>query len=143
MVNGVGCRRMWKLVNPSVRMNIPAGHLHLPLHPLCLRHTSGLLTAHTHWCSKKITEQSHVTDQQYGYNQHLSAALDQQLLSDSSKITRDLSLLHSRDCSLKKPLKTNITLRKTDALEQKVLIELIQPYAMSWRLWCDVMGYFL
>lgn len=39
---------MWKFANPSVRMNIPAGHLHLPPRPLCLRHSSGLLTAHTH-----------------------------------------------------------------------------------------------
>lgn len=35
-------------VDPSVGMNIPAGRLHLPPRPLCLRHTSGLLTAHTH-----------------------------------------------------------------------------------------------
>lgn len=34
--------------NLSVGMNIPAGHLHLPPRPLCLSHTSGLLTAHTH-----------------------------------------------------------------------------------------------
>lgn len=33
--------------NPSIRMNIPAGHPDLlPL--LCLRHTLGFLTAHTH-----------------------------------------------------------------------------------------------
>lgn len=67
-------------VNPSVGMNIPAGHRQPPLRPLCLSHTSGLFTAHTHThlCSKEIMEQSHVRNQQQGYNQHLSAALDQQ-----------------------------------------------------------------
>lgn len=34
-----------------------------------------------------------------------------------------------------------MTLRKTDASEQKVLIELIQPYATSWRLWYDDVGF--
>lgn len=63
--------------------------------------------------------------------------------SCSSKITRDLSLFHSRDCSLQKTPRTNLTLRKTDASEHKVLIELIQPYATSWRLQCDVVGLFL
>lgn len=47
--------------------------------------------------------------------------------SSSSPITRDLCLFQSRGCSLKNTPKTNLTLSKTDASEQKVLIELIQP----------------
>lgn len=120
---GLGCRRMF--VNLSVRMNIPAGHLHPPPHALCLRHTLGLLTAHT---DTLVFQENHRAIPGQKSTTGIEPAA---VHSGSSKITRYLSLFHSRDRSLQKTLRTNLTLRKTDALEHKVLIELIQPYATS------------
>lgn len=132
---GLGCRRIFG--NLSVRMNIPAGHLHLPPRALCLRHTLALLTAHT---DTLVFQENHRAIPGQKSTTGIEPAA---VHSGSSKITRDLSLFHRRDCSLQKTPRTNLTLRKADASEHKVLIELIQPYATSWRLQCDVVGLFL